>query len=52
MRPDGTGTVEDVDGDLKASVPFIGGKVEKAVGPPLRAAIAKEQEIGTRWLAG
>jgi hypothetical protein len=44
------GSVEHVVGDLKASVPLLGGKVERAAEPAIRAAIAKEQEIGTEWL--
>ena len=45
------GTIETVDGDLKASVPFIGGRIEKAAEPALRAAIDVEQRIGRQWLA-
>jgi uncharacterized protein DUF2505 len=52
LRPEGGGTVEDVDGDLKASVPLVGGRIEKAVEPPIRAAVAKEEQVGARWLAG
>jgi hypothetical protein len=51
LRADGAGTVEDVEGDLKASVPLVGGKIEKAVAPSIRGAVAKEQEVGARWLA-
>ncbi|GAA4357820.1 DUF2505 domain-containing protein [Angustibacter luteus] len=51
LAPDGAGTAERVDGDLKASVPLVGGKIEKAAEPAIRAAIAKEQELGTGWLA-
>ena len=52
MRPAGAGVVESVEGNLKASVPFIGGKVEKAVEPSIRSAVAVEERVGTRWLAG
>lgn len=45
------GTIETVNGDLKASVPFIGGRIEKAAEPALRAAIDVEQRIGRQWLA-
>jgi hypothetical protein len=51
MRPDGAGTVEDVEGDLKASVPLVGGKIERAAEPAIRSAVSKEQEIGTGWLS-
>ncbi len=46
------GTVHEVDGDLKASVPLIGGKIEKAVEPAIRAAIRVEERTGRAWLAG
>jgi len=51
LRPGGPGSVESVHGDLKGSVSLIGGKVEKAVEPSIRAAVAKEEEVGGRWLA-
>jgi hypothetical protein len=47
----GDGSREQVGGDLKAAIPFIGGKVEKAAQAPILAAIAKEQEVGSDWLA-
>ena len=52
LRPDGAATVEDVQGDLKASVPLLGGRIEKAVEPPIRSAVATEEQVGARWLAG
>ena len=51
LEPDGAGTVERLSADLKASVPLIGGKLEKAAAPAFLAAIRKEQEVGTAWLA-
>jgi hypothetical protein len=47
-----TGTLEIVQGDLKASVPLIGGKVEKAAEPAIKAAVAAEQRTGRDWLTG
>jgi hypothetical protein len=52
LRPDGGSSVEDVQGDLKASVPLLGGRIEKAVEPPIRSAVATEERVGARWLAG
>ncbi len=52
LRPEAGGTVEVVSGDLKASVPFIGGKLEKAAEPAVRAALRKEHEVGQEYLAG
>jgi hypothetical protein len=50
LRAQGGETVEDVQGDLKASVPLLGGKIEKAVAPSIRGAVGKEEEVGGRWL--
>jgi Protein of unknown function (DUF2505) len=51
LRPGGPGSVETIDGDVKASVPLVGGRIEKALEPPLQAAIRVEQREGTAWLA-
>ncbi len=47
---DGT-TAERVDGELKARVPLLGGKIERAAEPAVRAAIDAEQRSGRAWLA-
>ena len=47
----GTGTVEVVDGELKARVPLIGGRIERSAEPAVRAAIDAEERIGQAWLA-
>lgn len=52
LRADGAGTAQTVDGDLKASVPLIGGKLEKAAEPAVRSAMRKEHEAGREYLAG
>ena len=36
---------------LKANLPFIGGKAEEAAAGPIRAAIVKEEQLGGEWLA-
>jgi hypothetical protein len=51
LRPDGDGSRETIDGDVKASVPLIGGRIEKAVEPALQGAIRVEQREGRVWLA-
>lgn len=51
LSPEGAGTVQAVDGDLKASVPIVGGKLEKAAEPALRAAMRTENRTGREWLA-
>lgn len=49
MRPDADGSVESVSGDLKASVPLIGGSLEKAAAPAIRAAIRQRGKVGGSW---
>ncbi|MGL5857130.1 MAG: DUF2505 domain-containing protein [Angustibacter sp.] len=51
LTTDGELTRVGVTGDLKASVPLVGGKIEQATERPIRMAIAKEQEVGKSWLA-
>ncbi len=48
---DGTGSVESIDGDIKATVPLLGSRMERALEPAIRAAIRVEQREGTAWLA-
>lgn len=40
-----------IDGELSSSVPFLGGKIEKAAEPSVRSAVRKEHETGLAWLA-
>jgi uncharacterized protein YndB with AHSA1/START domain len=47
----GLGTVEDVEGDLRASIPILGGKVEQAAAPAIQAAIRIEGKTGKIWFA-
>jgi uncharacterized protein YndB with AHSA1/START domain len=51
LTPSPAGSVEVVSGDLKARVPLVGGRIEKAVEPAVRAAIDAEERIGRTWLA-
>lgn len=51
MRPDGADATDvTIRSTLKANIPLIGGKAEQAAAGPIRAAIAKEEELGTAWL--
>ena len=47
----GSGTQITINGDLKASIPLFGGKVEKAAAPAVVDAIRSEQRTGTAWLS-
>lgn len=51
LSPDGAGTVQELLGDLKASVPLLGGKLEKAAAPAIVMALRKEEEVGRAYLA-
>ncbi|MCZ4498744.1 MAG: hypothetical protein JWQ74_1297 [Marmoricola sp.] len=48
----GAGTVLTYDLEVKASVPLIGGKLEKLVVELTTEGFAKEQAVGAAWLAG
>jgi hypothetical protein len=52
IAADGSACVHDVTGDLTASVPLFGGKIEKASEPAIQAAFRKEGKVGRAWLAG
>src|SRR3954453_17569886 len=51
LGPSPAGTLETVDGDIKASVPLVGGRLERPLEPALRSAIRVEQREGTAWLS-
>lgn len=44
-------SLETIEGDLEASVPLLGGRIEKAAAPAILAAVRAEQTTGTAWLA-
>jgi len=48
----GTGSTLTYDLEVKASVPLVGGKLEKLVAELTDAGFTKEHEVGTAWLAG
>jgi hypothetical protein len=52
LAADGSRTCESVDGDLKAKVPLIGGRIERAAEPAIIQAIEVEEREGRAWLAG
>lgn len=51
LEPTGAGTAEVLDADLKANVPLIGGKLERAAADPINAAIDIEIGLLREWLA-
>lgn len=52
LVPSATGSRLTVEGDLKASIPFLGGKIEKAAAPAVTGAMDSEYRTGRNWLAG
>ena len=51
-KPVKTKSVESVDGKVKASLPLVGGKLEKLAYGNFMEATAQEQDFSSRWLAG
>ncbi|MGV1008149.1 MAG: DUF2505 domain-containing protein [Dermatophilaceae bacterium] len=52
LQPGGLGTIVTYSAELKARIPFVGGKVEQAAKPTLLTGMRKELETGELWLAG
>lgn len=52
LSPDGEGTLEKVDADIKVNIPLLGGKLEKLIGDLLESALRSEQRVGEAWLRG
>jgi hypothetical protein len=51
LEPHGDGALELIDAELKANVPMIGGKLERAAANPINAAIRIEIALLREWLA-
>ncbi|GAB3434624.1 DUF2505 domain-containing protein [Phycicoccus ginsengisoli] len=51
LAVEGPGTVEHLDADLRASIPLVGGKIEKAAAPAIENAITIEGRTAHEWLA-
>ena len=49
--PGGAGSVALNEGSFKASVPFVGGKVERVAAEQTEKYLAKEATVGAEWLA-
>lgn len=45
LSPNGSGSSQEINGDLKVSVPLIGGKLEKAASDPLMFAAKTETDL-------
>ncbi|MEO7422163.1 MAG: DUF2505 domain-containing protein [Ornithinibacter sp.] len=51
LERSGAGTIESLDAELKANVPFISGRIEQAAAGPIRTAIDIEIALLREWLA-
>ena len=52
LAPNGGGSsIHRVDITVKARVPFVGGRIEKAVAEVILLAARKEEQVGSMWLA-
>jgi hypothetical protein len=52
LEPNGErGCVHRVSVEAKAKVPFVGAKIEKAIGELILMAARKEEQVGGQWLA-
>jgi len=52
LQPDGSGTREVVELEIKVKVPLIGGKLEKLMAEKVAAGMDAEHGVGVAWLAG
>ena len=52
LLPDGAGTIEVVELEIKVKVPLIGGKLEGLVEEQVRKGMDVEHEVGKAWLKG
>ena len=51
LEPAGSRTIEVIEANLKANVPLIGSKLERAAAEPINVAIRIEIELLREWLA-
>lgn len=52
MKPAGEGTEVTIEGDLKAKIPLIGGRIEKAAAPVVIDSVRAEAGVGRTFLEG
>ena len=46
----GSETKQSVDAQIKVSIPFVGGKIERLVGDLITSALKVEAKVGREWL--
>lgn len=50
LRPADEGSVEVIEGEIKARVPLVGGRIEKAIAPALREGLDTQAATMRDWL--
>lgn len=50
LAPGGPGTVLELTGDLKVSIPLLGRKLEQSAAPAVLAGFDVQQKVGSDWL--
>ena len=50
LAPDGDGTVEIIELDVKVKVPLVGGKLEKLMADNIESGFRMEHTVGRAWL--
>jgi hypothetical protein len=50
LEPDGAGTTEVVELEIKVKVPLIGGRLEKLMAEKVQAGMDLEHQVGQTWL--
>jgi hypothetical protein len=51
LEPTDDGCRQVVSGQVKVSIPFLGGKIEPEIAKGIRSAIRVEEKTGREWLA-
>jgi uncharacterized protein YndB with AHSA1/START domain len=52
LVPDGSGTVEVVELEIRAKVPLVGGRLERLMADQVRSGMDTERGVGEAWLEG
>jgi uncharacterized protein YndB with AHSA1/START domain len=52
LTADGSSTVETFEGEVRAKVPLIGGRLESVMADLFKAGMDKEHSAGVAWLGG
>ena len=51
LEPNDGSSVHRIEAEVRARVPFVGGKIEKAIGEVILLAARKEEQVGSAWLS-